>query len=335
MGNMSDRGFEIEVFKPSDAPGVGQLFKEVYGDGYPIKTVYDAEQLVASFQNGDYIPVLARGQGGRIVAYTALYRSTPFKGLYEAGQALVIPEYRRTGVAGLLFRHTMRIVPTMPGIEELFCEAVCNHTHVQRAGVMFKYVETAMEIDLMPADAYEKEETSSGRVSTLDMFRTYVPKPHPLYLPEVYRDYLRFIYDGFDDSRSFLSAENSAPSHESTEISTKVFEFAKVARVSVHDIGKDFESVVDAEESRLAGAHCRVIQVALRLTCPWIGAAVSALRDRQFFFGGALPRWFGEDGLLMQKVFGEPNWEGIRLHTDRAKQILCFIKDDGEVRGTV
>jgi hypothetical protein len=66
------------------------------------------------------------------------------------------------------------------------------------------------------------------------------------------------------------------------------------------------------------------------LSCPWIGEAADILRNRGFFFGGVLPRWFGEDGLLMQKVLVRPNWEGINLYTDRAVQILRFIKDDWE-----
>jgi hypothetical protein len=325
---MSDRGFDIDVFKPSDAPAVGQLFKDVYGDGYPVKTVYHPEQLVSAFQNGDYIPVVARAQDGRIVGYTAMYRSAPHRGLYEAGQALVAPEYRKTGVAGLLFRHTMRAAPMLSGIEAIFCEAVCNHTHVQKAGILFKYIETAMEIDLMPDDAYDQDKTGSGRVSTLDMFRTYVPNPHTIYVPEVYEECLRYVYEGFDDHRTLVPSRDRHPSQGSTEMATQVFDFARLARVNVHQVGRDFATVLDAELDRLVEKHFRVIQVWLRLSWPWVGETVRILRDRCFFFGGALPRWFDEDGLLMQKVLGQPNWEGINLHTDRAKQILCFIKDD-------
>ena len=45
---------------------------------------------------------------------------------------------------------------------------------------------------------------------------------------------------------------------------------------------------------------------------------------------GTFPRWLGEDGLLMEKIEGRPNWEGINLYTDRVKQILGFIRDDWE-----
>lgn len=327
---MSKRGYTIDLFKPSDAAGVAHLFKKIYGDGYPVKIVYNPEQLVAGFESGEYIPVLARTPDNRIVGYTSVYRSAPHRGLYEVGQTLVLPDYRKTPVAGLLFRYITRVVPTIPGLEVLFCEGVCNHTHTQRAGIMFKHVETAIEIDLMPAEAYEKEQAASGRVSTLDMFRTFVQKPHVVYVPEVYEDYSRYVFNGLDDSRTVSVSTDDLPSGGSTEIATQVFDFAQLARVTVDEIGVDFEGAFDTEEKRLEDRHCKVIQVWLKLSWPWIGAVVDILRNRGFFLGGILPRWFGKDGFLMQKVLVQPNWEGINLHTDRARHILRFIKDDWE-----
>ena len=73
-----------------------------------------------------------------------------------------------------------------------------------------------------------------------------------------------------------------------------------------------------------------VLQAWLNLTTPWVGSAVQALRDRGYFFGGALPRWFDGDGLLMQKLLCPPDFEGIVLHSDEAKQLLDIIRRDWE-----
>jgi hypothetical protein len=43
-----------------------------------------------------------------------------------------------------------------------------------------------------------------------------------------------------------------------------------------------------------------------------------------------LPRGFDVDGMLMQKITGRPNWEGIQIFFDRAKKILELIKKDWE-----
>ncbi len=74
----------------------------------------------------------------------------------------------------------------------------------------------------------------------------------------------------------------------------------------------------------------KVIQVWLKLSWPYVGKAVEALRGRGYFCGGVLPRWFDEDGMLMQKVLGRPNWEGTQLHFDRARRILEWVRSDWE-----
>lgn len=230
----------------------------------------------------------------------------------------------------MLSKYAVKTAPTIPGLDVLFAENVCNHTLTQRAGIIFKHIETAIEIDLMPTEAYESDDAVSGRVSTVNMFRTFVHKPHGVYVPEIYEVPVSYIYDGFDDSRTLILSTASPPSDGVTEIATQIFDFAQLARVTIHQVGIDFDTVFDAEEKRIADRHCTVIQVWLKLSLPWIGAVVNILRDRGFFLGGILPRWFGEDGFLMQKVLHRPNLEGIHLYTDRAAQILRFIKDDWE-----
>ncbi len=309
---------------------MARLFREVYGDGYPMKVVYNPDQLVIAFQNADYIPILARTPDNRIIGYTALYRSAPFRGLYEAGLTLVLPEWRKTPVAGLLFRQTMRVAPTIAGIEGMFCEAVCNHTHIQRAGILFKHIETAIEVDLMPAEAYEREESTTGRVSALDMFRLFVRKHQTVYVPGVYEACSRAIYEGIDDDRVLRTGDDDLPSDRPTRMTTRIFAFARVARVTPDEAGRGFAAAIDSEEQRILHEGCEIVQICLKASWPWVGEVVDVLRGRQYFLGGVLPRWFGEDGFLMQKTLNTPRWEGINLHTDRAKNILHFIHDDWE-----
>jgi hypothetical protein len=43
-----------------------------------------------------------------------------------------------------------------------------------------------------------------------------------------------------------------------------------------------------------------------------------------------LPRWFDEDGILMQKLICAPDFEGIRLHSERSHKILEMVRQDWE-----
>jgi len=327
---MTERGYKIDRFRSNDAAGVARLFREVYGERYPVRIVYDPEEFTKAVGRQNYIPVVARTLEGDIVGFSSFYRSAPNQKLYEMGLGMVSAEYRRTPVLGLMMRRLVKAAFTSPGFDAFFGEAVCNHLLTQKGTVVFKAVETAIEVDLMPSEAYEKEESAVGRVSTVVSTRTLVPRPHTIYVPEIYDDCLAYIYSSFDDSRDLKRSDEKLPFHRSTSLAVHVFEGAGVARISVNEAGSDYETALDSEEKEARRKGIVVIQVWLNLAWPWVGACVEMMRSRGYFFCGTFPRWFGDDGLLMAKIEGRPNWEGINLYTDRAKQILHFIKDDWE-----
>ncbi len=325
---MEQQSYDVDIFRHGDAEGVAQLFRTVYGEGYPAKLVYHPDQLVAAFEKKENIPVVARAPGGKIVGYVALFTSTPNPKLYEAGQGLVLPEYRGSGISSAINTHLYETVGNEFGLDGVFGEPVCNHTYMQKTCLTLKSIETAIEIDLMPAESYVKEGSASGRVAVLGTFRIYIPVLLTAHIPEIYQEQSRYIYDGLSDPRTLIASAGKIPDTLKTEISCHVFDFPKVARLSFLRTGIDLENVLDALEKDLAARDIIVIQAWLKLSEPWVGNAVELLRKRGYFFGGILPRWFGEDGMLMQKVMARPNWEGITLYTGRAKQILEFAQND-------
>lgn len=327
---MTERDYTIDWFRPSDAESVARLFREVYGEGYPVKIVYDPREFARAVAKRDYVPVVARTPEGAVAGFLSFYRAAPNQKLYEMGLGMVSTGYRRSSILGLLMRRLMKAAFTSPGFEAIFGEAVCNHVLTQKAMVVFRTVETAIEVDLMPSEAYEEEESAAGRVSTVVSTRTLVPRPHTIYIPEIYDDYLTYMYGTFDDSRTFKRSEEALPSDRSTALTTQIFEGAAVARISVNEAGSDFAAILDSKEGDARRKGVAVTQIWLNLSRPWIGMCVEMMRSRGYFFCGIFPRWFGDDGLLMEKIEGRPNWEGIYLYSDRAKQILRFIKHDWE-----
>ena len=320
---------EVGAFRPEDAPGVAALFRTVYGEGYPVRIVYDSDKLIDARESGENIPIVARNEKEEVVGYEAFFRSTPNPRLYELGTGLILPSYRKRGIPGRIQEYACETM--MPGMEAdaIFGEAVCNQIFMQKSWAESRTVATALEVDLMPAEAYVKEQSASGRVATILMFRTYHPYPHIIYMPEEYETLLRFIYGELDDGRTLANApRGDGMGSMPTEIRTQVFEFAGVARMAVHEAGSDFAQAFAEEEKRVVGSGVQVIQVWLKLSWPWVGSLVRFLREKGYFTGGALPRWFGEDGLLMQKIMGEPNWEGIKLYSARTEGIRRMVKKD-------
>ena len=326
---MDKEALIVDTFRPEDAEGVGKLFTEVYGNGYPARIVYNPGQLISAFKNQDNIPIVVRTPKNRIVGYSSLFRAAPDKGVYEKGNGVVSPDFRNAGIMSMIFQYVKEVIPKIDDLNMFFGEPVCNHTYIQKAAATnLPMVDTALEIDLMPAEAYEKEKSASGRVSTLLMFMTITPRPHTVHVPSLYADYFEYVYGGLDDRRTLSPSTDDPPPLPQTHLDRQIFDFAQVARVAVLESGADFENAFAEEEKLILSKNVQVVQVWLKLSWPWIGAIVTALKEKGYFFGGILPQWFGDDGLLMQKILIEPNWDGINLYSERAQKILEFIKSD-------
>lgn len=321
--------WEVDLFRPEDAEGVTQLFLEVYGKGYPIETYINPGKLIEENAKSRTISSVARTERGDIVGHNAMYNSAPYKGIYESGAGLVHKYYRGgKGIFTKMVEHGLQMASQKFGFDGVYVESVCNHVFSQRLTKGLGWITQAVEVDLMPATAYTKEKSAAGRVASLLEFLTLKPRPHRIYLPRVYEDNLRFIYSGLDDKREIVISDESLSSSSKTEINRQVFNFAQVARLAVMDTGDDFESAIENEEIAVREQDVLVIQVWLKLSSPCVGEAVDILRSRGYFLGGILPRWFDDDGLLMQKIFVAPSWEGMQVEYERAGELLEIVRND-------
>jgi hypothetical protein len=320
--------FEVGVFCSEDAEGVARLFRSVHGEDYPIKMFYDPIQLVKANHEGDYYSIVARSLDKEIIGIHNLFRSAPSRGAYEWGVGLVLKEWRSKGVSGAIEQFMIDNVVPKLGMHTVFGEPVTNHVQMQKAGLKYNFNATALEVALMPGEAYSGEGVTSHRVSTLLFFRLYRNIPQEIFLPRPYNFALKFMYEKFLLGRSFSEATSLPPMNTVSRSDMDLFDFAKVARIAFHETGSDFAVRISDLESEAVKRGSIVIQVWLKLTSPWIGEVVKVLQGRGFFLGGLLPQWFDDDGLLMQKLLFMPDFDSIQLYSDDSRRIADFVRAD-------
>jgi len=304
----------------------------VHGDDYPIKIFYDPQELTRANEQGDYYSIVARSKAGEIIGIHNLFRSAPSRDVYEWGVGLVLKEWRGMGVSGTIVAHMLEKVIPQLGMHSVFGEPVTIHVHMQKEAEAYGFEPTALELGLMPGEAYSGEGVMAGRVSTLLHFKRYRNIPQAVYLPAPYSEALGFMYGNFTSGRNFHTDGAPIPGGTVSKSNLGVFDFAKVARIAFLETGSDFAEHMSDLESEAEERGTLVIQMWLKLTSPWIGEAVEILRGKGFFLGGVLPQWFDDDGLLMQKLFFVPDFEAIQLYSDRARRIRDFVKSDWELR---
>lgn len=326
----SDIRFEVDQFRPEDASGVVQLFEAVYGRDYPIDLYYDPEKLVQANLTGEVRSVVARTPEGLIVGVHNLVRSANYDSNYEWAAGLVLPEYRAMRVTDKIVDYLFNVLTPKLGIGQIHGEAACIMVHIQKMCARLRMVETAIELALMPAALYSKEKNVSGRVATLLISRCNRSNPHTVFVPKVYEEEFRFLYSALDDERILAPAEENSPVVLTSKVSMQIFDFAQVARITINCAGQDLGARLAELEKEARGKNVVVVQAWVRSDSPAVASAVDTLRSRGYFLGGILPRWFDTDGLLMQKLWCNPDLPAIILYTDRARSILDIVARDWE-----
>lgn len=324
-----DRKYAIGPLKPGDGQGIAQLFYSVYGDRYPVEDYYVPESIERLNAEGALLTVVARLESGAVAGQGAYYQSSPpNKALFEFGQLLIAPEYRNSLMVAKIVREMDRLSRTMAQAQGFFGEAVCTHLVTQKLVDKHGYAECGLEVSLMPAGAYEKEGAGSQRVSCLLGARVDRDHHMPLHLPACYRQAMELILRGFSLDREISFSAMDAPLATESSFDSRTFDFASVERVQVATVGSDFTDVVRTLDQDAKRRNLAVVQMFVNTGGPGAVFAVEALRARGFILGGLVPLWFGPDGILMQKLYVEPEFDAINLFSDRSKALLAFIRTD-------
>lgn len=313
----------VELFKPSDALGVSLAYFEVYGDSFPIEHVYDPEEIIKRNATEDQYTVVARTPKGEIVGLAGLFRHAPNKDIYEAGQLMVLKSYRSADVGKKISSKILGNFSVNLGIDVVFVEAVCNHPISQQLAYNEGFRPTGIELECMPAKVYSTEGKVSRNVSLLLMFSIYKDRSQQVYLPEIYAKYINGLYSSLglvrrEGTKADLDGE--------TVFKEFLLPDAKFGRITIEKAGTDLSQVLNDFENKVGVGG--VSQAYINLGDKAVGEAVTLFRKKGYMFGGVLPLWFGSDGMIMQKLPGEPDWSQIQLHDEGARDLLEYLRAD-------
>jgi hypothetical protein len=322
-----EQGQEVEIglLRPEDGLGLSLVYYSIYGRDFPLDLVYDPEELVRRNQGDEQYTAVARTPRGEIVGCIGMFRGGANPDVFEFGQLNVLEGYRRSHLAVELSRYMLHKVAIDVGVPVLYVEGVCNHAVSQRLAVQEGFTPTGLEVECMPAGAYQAQGAPVANVSLLLMFLLKSSRGGLCHLPSRYHKVVAEICTalGMDCQ---LSEEGRMTG--TTESSVFTIDEGNLVRLSAPHAGEDFLEVMEQTTSLASGRG--VMQVYLNLGDAGAVEAATLLREQGFFYGGFLPGWFGDSGLVLQKTWNTPDWEAIKLYGKRAKALRDYIRADCE-----
>ena len=326
---MSEPAFHITPIDERSAELVAEVFRAAYGDSCPVQYVYHADSILKEIQQKRLSAALAVDDKGRPAGYVSVFKSAPNPKLWEAGNLVVVPEYKQTHVSTLLVNSYINgALYEKDASDGLFGEAVCCHYFTQVSSIKGGHSAFALELDQLDGPSFKDNRTGSTRVSCVLHFLENTAPCSPVYVPEPYAQILNQLVRPLH-ARKLIPSTALLPSGMLTRQEDKYYESAQTWKVAAWEIGSDWPVFIADLRAEAARRSVISLQVTLNMACPHIGAAVQVLRSQGFFLGGIAPRWFGSDGLLMQQVLGvETEYEHIKLYSSTAKELLGYIRAD-------
>lgn len=313
--------FRVSVFDPRDAEAVARLFYQLYGDAYPVDSVYSPMDLIKEHRSRNLYRVVSRTPAGDIVGLVAFYRTGPFPGIYKVGRPVVLPEYKHGMSVMRMIEYGVDELALDISCEGLLTEATGEETYIHKIHDHFGFYEMALSPEILPDRRPDHE-----RRSVWTSFRFYRDIPQTIYVPTHADKFLRFLYGAFLTlNREFTPAPAVLPRNVRTKAQISKFDVSGICGAVVERIGSDFGKFAARLDKQVKETPDTVAQVYLNLTDPGVGAAVEELRAHGFIMCGILPRWFDQDALLMQKNNVEPDFAAIRPTTARGKKLIELI----------
>lgn len=182
--------FVVKDFEPQDAQGIAALYYAVYGEDFPVDSVYDPEQIIQANASRQTHHVVGRTEAGDVVGLYALFRNPPGRHIMEAGSWIVLPAYRNSTLAMRLVQRIHASPPAHLGLDVLFGQSVCDHCITQKMAAKYKTIFCALELEAMSP----RPGGSGGRISLLDGILLVRDVPHAVHLPAPYADVLGRMY---------------------------------------------------------------------------------------------------------------------------------------------
>lgn len=315
----------ITPFEPKDAPDICAIYRETYGDDFPIRYVYNPDAIIEQYDGIKHHTAVARSTDGEFAGMVSMFRSAPNPLLYEIGQLMIRKDFRQQGLAEHLTHTIINEFATEIPIKALFVEALCNHAISQKLIEDNEFSPTCLEIEWLPTIKFDNAKVLDSNISLLLEFRLYNDTPHEIFLHPA--DTL-FI----SDRCRTLNAERTIksdiiPGSKMTESTINTITDANIATLTVTKAGSDWPEILAGFEAEAKTYRLHIKIDISHPSAPW---AIDIMRENGFFLGGYLPLWFEGDGLLLQKLPKNPDFKLLQLYSDEGASVLKAVQADYE-----
>ena len=321
----------IRGLEPGDAPSLVRCVLRCYGDSYPFRAFYDADEIRSLLSRELLHSAVALDRQGEVVAHLGVVLER--RGARTGDMVLGIVDPR--------FRGRQLILQTGACLAQEFAHldliglyqfATTAHAISQRLVIATSSIETGVLLGYLPETTSSMQRPKDPLGWRIPSIMLYLPlgeaPARRAYVPRRYREVASDIYSRIGLERQL--AETDADLPEAPTRLRLVLETARsLARIEVERAGRDLVPEAGKLLREIASSDAQIVHLDLRLSDPCTPKCVELVRGLGFFFGGILPELRDCDVLRLQFAREEPRDRSvIEVFSEVGERLLDFVLDD-------
>jgi serine/threonine-protein kinase RsbW len=281
---------QVRMLAASESARLGEAVRAVYGETYPVRWAYDADEVARRISAGLLISAVAEASDGRLLCHSGLSLATPQDAIGHAGQALTLPAARGRHIFTSVKRYLLEWAARR-GLVGMYSEATAAHPYSQQALLELGGHETGFLLGFIPQSVDNSVSTPSpGRQSAALFFLRVRPgNERMLYAPSRHRDIVRDTIEICEFRAQLAEAPVRTDLDPISELHVEVRPGDNVAVLTVSRAGHDLTARVEAERSRLFSEGVDALYVDLPLDQPESAHVSESLEQLKLSYSGIFP----------------------------------------------
>lgn len=150
------------MLAPSESARLGAAVRAVYGETYPVRWTYDADEVARRISAGLLVSAIAETADGELLCHSGLSLHAPDDVVGHAGQALTLPAARGRHIFTTVKRYLVDWAAARR-LVGMYSEATAAHPYSQQALLDLGGHETGFMLGFIPASVDNNAASASSR----------------------------------------------------------------------------------------------------------------------------------------------------------------------------
>jgi hypothetical protein len=327
----------VRMLAPSESARLGHAVRAVYGETYPVRWTYDADEVARRISAGLLISAIAETADGELLCHSGLLLNAPDDVVGHGGQALTLPAARGRHIFTTVKRYLVGWATDL-GLVGMYSEATAAHPYSQKALLDLGGHETGFMLGFIPDSVDNNAASASGggrQSAALFFLRMRPGKPRVLYAPSRHREILRDTVEICGSQSQIAEPSDRIDLPRTSQLHMESDPGDNVAILTVSQAGHDLTTRVDDERSRMFDQGVDALYVDLPLHTPESAHVSDALEELHLTYSGVFPNnQAAGDVLRLQCLRNATAWcHDIAVASPHGAALLDYVIADMEAAG--